>query len=53
MLSVVWDTNLLPFCFGTVDCAVAMVSTGVKRRENKLTTVIEKMSKAKDEKLKK
>ena len=38
-----------PFCFGAVDCAVAVVSVRVKRRENGRTTVIEKMCKAKDD----
>ena len=49
MRSVVWDTNLLPYCFGAVDCAVVMVPVEAKRRENERTTVIEKTSKARDE----
>ena len=35
--SVEWDTNLLPFCLGAVDCAVVVVSVGSEkegRREN-------------------
>ena len=44
MRSVVWDTNLLPYCFGAVDCAVVMVSVEAKMRENEGTTVFEKMS---------
>jgi len=47
--SVEWDTNLLPFCLGAVDCAVVMVSVEAKRKENERTNVIEKTSKAEDE----
>jgi len=42
--SVVWDTNLLPYCFGAVGCAVVMVPVEAKRRENERTTVFEIMS---------
>ena len=49
MRSVEWDTNLLPFCLGAVDCAVGMVSVEAKRKENERTNAIEKTSKAKDD----
>ena len=40
MRSVVWDTDLLPFRFGAVGCAVVMVSVEAKMRENERTTVM-------------
>ena len=47
MRSVVWDTNLLPFCLGAVDWTVVMVSVCMKRRGKERTNGLRKPGKPK------
>ena len=43
--SVAWDTNLLPHCFGAVDCAVVMVSVEAKMKGKERTQCLRRFSK--------